>query len=218
MFIGHYAVALAAKRAVPKTSLGTLTLAAQWLDLLWPILLLLGMEHVAISPGNTRVTPLDFYDYPISHSLMTVLLWAAGFGAAFFAVRRNTRAAVVCAALVASHWFLDLLVHRPDLPLTPAASSSKVGLGLWNTPALSAIVELTLYAVGVWLYLKTTWARDAVGRWALWSLLALLLLIGVGAYSATPPPSVRFLAWQALGQWLFVAWAYWIDRHRELRA
>src|SRR5512141_1813625 len=93
MFIGHYAVGFAAKRAEPRISLGTLVLAASFLDLLWPALLLAGLEHVRIDPGNTPFTPLDFYDYPISHSVLTVIGWSIGFGLVYYLIRRSIRGA-----------------------------------------------------------------------------------------------------------------------------
>ena len=129
MFIGHYAVALGAKKAAPRVSLGTLLLASQFIDLLWPIFLLLGLEHVRIAPGNTVFTPLDFYDYPISHSLLAVLGWSVGFGLVYYAVRRSGRNALILGAIVLSHWVLDFISHRPDLPLIPGMET-RVGLGL----------------------------------------------------------------------------------------
>ena len=123
MFIGHFAVALGAKKAAPKVSLGTLIMAAQFVDLLWPIFLLLGIEHVRINPGDTAYTPLDFYDYPVSHSLLTGIGWAIVFGAVYYAIRRSARNAWILAACVLSHWLLDLIVHRPDLPLVPGVKT-----------------------------------------------------------------------------------------------
>jgi membrane-bound metal-dependent hydrolase YbcI (DUF457 family) len=132
MFIGHFGVALAGKRAAPKTSLGTLILAAQFLDLLWPVFLLLGIEHVEIAPGITRVSAMNFTDYPISHSLLMALVWSALVGGVYYGLRRDRRAAWVVAALVLSHWVLDFIVHRPDLPLWPGGQA-RAGLGLWNS-------------------------------------------------------------------------------------
>ena len=132
MFIGHYAVALGAKKISPTVSLGTLFPASQFIDLLWPIFLLLGLEHVRIDPGNTVFTPLDFYDYPISHSLLAVLGWSLGFGLLYYAVQRSGRNALILGALVLSHWVLDFISHRPDLPLIPGMET-RVGLGLWNS-------------------------------------------------------------------------------------
>ena len=119
MFIGHFAVGFAAKKLAPRTSLGSLFFAAQFLDLLWPIFLLAGLEHVRISPGNTRMSPFDFYDYPITHSLLTAGIWSLLVVAAYYALRRRARAAWVMGLGVFSHWILDFLVHRPDLPLWP---------------------------------------------------------------------------------------------------
>ena len=132
MFIGHFGVALAAKRVAPKTSLGTLILAAQFLDFLWAFFLLRGIEHVRIAPGFTRVSPLDFTDYPISHSLLMATVWALLFGGTYYALRRNARSALVLGAALLSHWVLDFIVHRPDLQLYPG-SKVHVGLGLWNS-------------------------------------------------------------------------------------
>src|SRR3979490_773807 len=174
MFIGHFGVALAAKRIAPRTSLALLIFAAEFLDLIWPIFLLLGIEHVRVVPGITKVQPFDFYDYPFSHSLTMVLRWALGGGLVFFLVRRYAGGAGTWAALVISHWVLDFIVHRPDLPLWPAGS--KVGLGLWNSWAASISVEALLFGVGIWLYLSATRPRDGIGAWAIWSLVALLSL------------------------------------------
>lgn len=119
MFIGHFGVAFAAKKVAPVTSLGALILAAQFLDFLWPIFLLLGVEHVEIVPGITKVSPLSFTDYPISHSLLMALVWSTLFGGVYFALRRYSRGAWAVAMAVLSHWILDFIVHRPDLPLRP---------------------------------------------------------------------------------------------------
>jgi hypothetical protein len=215
MFIGHFGVALAAKRLAPKTSLGTLILAAEFVDALCPIFLMAGIEHVRIAPGITRVSPLDFYDYPISHSLLTMMGWAAVFGIAYFAVRRYARGASVAAALVISHWFLDALVHRPDMPVAP--HGPVVGLGLWNSVVATVAAEGGLLVLGLVLYLRTTVARDGFGRWAFWTLIALLAAIWASSLRGTPPPSLRALEWSALSLWITVPWAWWADRHRDSR-
>ena len=154
MFIGHFAVGMAAKQIKPTLSLGTLFLAAQFLDLLWPTLLLLGIEHVIISPGISKMTPLDFVDYPISHSLLVVIIWSLLFGVGYFLFTKNRIGALVVGGLVFSHWVLDLLVHIPDLPLHPG-ESPKVGLGLWNSPFLTILIEGIIFIVGVVSYLQT---------------------------------------------------------------
>ncbi len=154
MFIGHFALAFAAKRAAPRASLGTLFAAAQFVDLLWPTLLLTGMERVRIAPGITVVTPLDFEHYPFSHSLLAVAGWALAFGLVYALLRGGWkvagRAALVLAALVLSHWLLDALVHRPDLPLWPGGGM-RVGAGVWNSLPLTLAVELVLFGAGIWI-------------------------------------------------------------------
>ena len=215
MFIGHIAVALAAKRAAPKVSLGSLTMAVQFVDLLWPLFLLLGMEHVRIDPGNTAFTPLDFYDYPISHSLLTVIGWSIGFGLVYYVLRRSLKNALILAGCVASHWVLDFISHRPDMPLLPGVHTY-VGLGLWNSLAATIIVEGAIFAIGILIYLRSTTAVDRTGRYAFWSFVVFLALAWLGNAFGSPPPNVTALAIAALSAWLLIAWAYWIDRHRRL--
>ena len=194
-------------------SLGTLVLAAQWPDLLWPTLLLLGAEHVEIS-SDGRWPPLQFTQYPISHSLATTLGWAVLFGIVFYAVRRNLRGAVICAAAVLSHWLLDWLVHMPDLPLVPG-SASRVGLGLWASPKLALAIELTLFATGWWLYVRATVAADTLGRVGAWVFPAVLILIQIGNAFGSAPPNDSAVAWVGQAQWLLVGWAYRLDAHRS---
>jgi len=227
MFLGHYGVAFAAKRFAPRTTLGPLTFAAQFLDELWPILLLLGVEHVRIAPWlirqssstvaggrhATSTTPLEFVYYPFSHSLLMAVVWAALIGGFYFLLRRYGRGAWVIALLVVSHWLLDLPMHRGDLPLWPGASSPKVGWGLWDVFILTYIIEFTIYFAGLFMYVRATRARDRVGAWGLWVYAILLPLIFL-ASNGPPPPSVQALAWTALGIWLFVPLAWWVDKHR----
>jgi hypothetical protein len=216
MFIGHFGLGLAAKPVARKVSLGTLLLASQFIDLLWPTLLLLGLETVRIVPGATKLTPLEFVNYPISHSLLAVAGWSISFGAVYFAIRREAWYAFICASLVASHWLLDLLTHRPDLALIPGGSI-RIGLGLWNYPVIAIGIETLLFVGGLLLYLKTTIPSDKVGSFGLGSLVLFLTVIHIGNIVGPPPPSVRAIAWVGQAQWLLVAWGYWVDRHRELR-
>ncbi len=213
MFIGHFGVGFGAKRAAPRVSLGTLFLAAQFLDLLWPTLLLLGIERVRIAPGITAATPLDFEYYPFTHSLLFAVIWGLALGAVYQMLRRYPRGAVVAGLLVVSHWVLDLVVHRPDLPLYPGGA--RYGFGLWNSVPWSLAVELAIFALGVWLYARTTSAADGTGRWAFWSLVIFLLVIHMMNVFGPPPPSVTAIAWAGQAQWVIVAWGYWVDRHRE---
>lgn len=213
MFIGHFAVAFAAKRAVPEVSLGTLFLAAQLADLVWPTLVLLGVESFAIRPGITAVTPLDFTRYPYSHSLVALAGWGLALAVLHFLSRRRFAAAAVIVLVVLSHWLLDVVSHRPDMPVT-IGGAERLGLGLWNSVPATVAVEGALFAVGVWIYARTTRALDRVGRWSFMALIVFLGLVYVGNIFGPPPPSVAAVAWTAQAIWLLVAWGYWIDRHR----
>lgn len=215
MFIGHFALGLGGKRAAPGVSLGTLFFAAQFLDLLWPVLVLVGIETVRIDPGNTPVTPLDFASYPYSHSLLAVLLWAGVIGALYYVVRRRKAAAVVVGLLVFSHWALDFATHRPDLPLSPG-SPARVGLGLWYSLPATLAVEFALFAAGAVLYARTTKALDTIGRYGFAGLLIFLSVSYLAAVLGPPPPSIPAIGWAGQSMWLLVAWGYWIDRHRTL--
>ncbi len=216
MFIGHFGVGLGAKKVAPKISLGTLFLAAQFLDLLWPLFLLLGWEHVKIQPGNTVMTPLDFTYYPFSHSLFMACVWGIVFAVIYFLIRRNKKEAIILGLCVLSHWILDLLVHRPDLPLYPE-SNHFAGLGLWNYPAAEVIFEGSIFVIGLILYLRTTKAKNKTGIYAFWLLTILLTVVYVSNLFGTPPTSVKAIAWAGMTQWLFVIWAYWADANREIR-
>jgi hypothetical protein len=215
MFLGHFGVGFAAKRAAPGVSLGTLLFAAQFADLLWPILVLAGVEVVRIDPGNTPVTPLDFVSYPFTHSLATGVGWGILLGLAYLLVRRNGRGALVVGLLVVSHWVLDFVSHAPDLPLYPGGP--KVGLSLWSSLPATLAVELGLFALGLVLYLTTTRPLDRAGRWGLVGLVAFLLASYGGAVFGPPPPSARAVAWVGLSGWLLPLAGVWIDRHRALR-
>lgn len=216
MFIGHFAVGLAAKKAAPKVSLGTLFLSVQLLDMMWPIFLLLGWEHVRITPGITAFTPLDLYDYPFSHSLATVLGWSLAFAILYYLVKRYPIGAWVLAAGVFSHWLLDFITHRPDMPLAPG-SATYVGLGLWNSVPGTLILEGAMFIGTVWLYVRSTTAKDKTGTYAFWGLIAFLIISYVASVVSPPPPNETVLAWSALSMWLFIPWAYWIDRHRVMK-
>ena len=216
MFLGHFALGFAAKRATPGVSLAVLFAAAQLADLLWPVLLMLGLERVRIDPGNTAFTPLDFVSYPYSHSLLLLVVWGVAFGllAGPF-MSRAGKVFGVTAALVVSHWVLDVLTHRPDMPLFP--SGPKLGLGLWNSVPATLAVELVLFAVGLGIYLRTTRANSVSGRWGLVGLVA-VLLVSYLANLAGPPPGVPILATTAVaGALLLLVWSWWVDRHREVR-
>jgi uncharacterized membrane protein YhaH (DUF805 family) len=212
MFIGHYGVALAAKRPAPRVSLGMLIIAAQLVDLVWPILLLLGIERVSIVPNDNPFLRLSFDSYPWSHSLVTTVLWAVLVGGAYGAVRRDRTAGVIVGLLVASHWVLDWITHVPDLPLYPGGP--RVGLGLWNSVAGTMIVETLVFLAGLTIYARTTRAVDRTGRWALWAFVGFLALVHVANASSPPPPSETTVAWASLSAWLIPLFGWWVDRHR----
>ena len=213
MFLGHFGLAFAAKKAAPKTSLGTLVFAAQFADMLWPLLLLVGIERVRIVPGLLPASPFDFTSYPISHSLVAQAGWGALVGIICFLLHRQPRGALLLGLLVPTHWLLDFIAHRPDMPIYPGGA--KYGLGMWNSVPVTIAVEYVLFAVGIALYLSATRAKDRTGNLALWSLLGLLAVLFPASLFGPPPPSVQALAWSALAIWLTVPWAAWADRHRR---
>jgi len=213
MFIGHFGVGFAAKKAAPRISLGMLFLAAQFLDLLWPTLLLFGVEHVAITPDSGRAIPLNFTDYPISHSLLMVIVWSLIIGSLYWLLRKNTKGAVVVGICVLSHWILDLIVHYPDLPLTPW-NSPLLGFALWSSPLATAFVEGLIFLSGIALYVHTTRAKNRAGNFGLWLLCGFLILSHIANILGPPPPSVTAIAWVSQLQWLFVALAFWVDHNR----
>ena len=213
MFLGHFGLAFAAKKVAPKTSLGTLVFAAQFADMLWPLLLLAGIERVRIVPGLLPASPFDFTSYPISHSLAAQLGWGALLGLIYFAVKRDGRSALLVGGLVPTHWLLDFIAHRPDMPIYPGGA--KYGLGMWNSVPLTISVEYVLFAVGIALYLSATRAKDNTGKLALWSFVVLLGVLYPASLFGPPPPSVQALAWSAIAIWLTVPWAGWADRHRQ---
>ena len=219
MFLSHFAVGLAAKRAAPAVSLGTLILACQFADIIWPNFVLLGFEQLAIAPGITKVTPLDFISYPYSHSLAALALWGIVVAGGYRLLRgrsATTLTVVVIAGVVLSHWLLDVVSHRPDMPLAPGAGP-KLGFELWQSIPGTLVVEFAMLAIGLRIYLGATQARDRTGSIALWAMIGVLIVLYLASVFGPPPPSPQAVAWSAEGVWLFVAWGYWIDRHRSAR-
>jgi hypothetical protein len=216
MFVGHYAVGLAAKKFAPRASLGVLIAAPILLDLLWPIFLLIGWEQVSLAANPNPFLRLNFDSYPLSHGLVAVVGWATLFASIYFGLARYLAGAVTIWIGVVSHWLLDYAVHRPDLPLF-AGSSRLFGLGLWNHRWVTIAVELVMFGLGILIYLRTTKARDKIGSLGFWAFVVVLLAIyGLAAFGP-PPPSVKKLAVGTLFSCAFVAWAWWFDSHREAR-
>lgn len=213
MFIGHLAVGFAAKRSASKTGLGWLIAAPILLDLLWPIFVLMGWESFRIEPGNTVFTPFAFDSYPWSHSLLMAAVWGSVMAGIYFAIHRYTPGTVAIWLGVVSHWVLDFATHRPDMPLYPGGPM--FGLGLWNHKLATIIVEAAMFAGGLWIYSRTTEARDSAGKFGYWGFVVFILLIYAGNAYGAPPPSVNAVAWLGLATWIFVPWTAWFDRHRK---
>jgi hypothetical protein len=201
MFVGHYGVSFAAKTLDRAMPLWLLFLAVQWLDVMWAPLVLLGVEKVRIVPGITASNPLDLYYMPYTHSLVAALLWSAAASAIYRVVtgRKDAMAATVIAGAVFSHWVLDFVVHRPDLPLY--GDTAKVGLGLWNNPALAFALEAALFFGGMYLYFRTGVARRM--PFIVFGLL-MLAIHGVTFFGA-PPASDRAAALMALTAYIVFA-------------
>lgn len=217
MFIGHFAVAFAAKKVAPKASLGTLVFATVFLDAVWPVLVLLGIERFRIVPGYTAINPFEFLHYPWSHSLLMTLVWALVFAFVYAGLKGDRAGAIWVGIAVASHWLLDFITHRPDMPLYPGGGE-RLGLALWQSWQATFAVEGLMFAAAIALYARFTRSRDRVGTIAWWTLIALLLALYVPGPWSPPPPSENAVAIAGIAALLiFIPWAYWIDRHREVR-
>jgi len=214
MFIGHFGAGFAGKKFSKSASLGTYFMAAQWIDLIWPILVLFGIEKVEIEPGISSVTPLNFSYYPFTHSLVGVLIWAILFGAIYYFIKKNYKTSIILGLLVLSHWFLDLIVHIPDLPIIPG-EGLKVGLGLWNSFAATLIVEGLVFTIGLYLYLKSTKTKNKTGNYYLLGLVIFLVAIYISNLIGPPPESAEAIGIVGNAQWLIILWGYWIDKNRE---
>jgi FtsH-binding integral membrane protein len=217
MFIGHFGVGFGAKTLDPKLSLGTLFIASQFIDLLWPTFILLNVEQVEIKPGITKVTPLDFINYPFSHSLIMVIGWGIVLGLLYYLIKKRQKGAVIICFLVLSHWLLDFIVHRPDLPLAPGIST-RVGLGLWNSVPGTILLEGLIFIAGVSLYLRKTKAKNKTGTYTFWVLTALLGIIYIANIFGPPPPDIPSIAWGGQLQWVFMLMAFWVDNNRISRS
>jgi membrane-bound metal-dependent hydrolase YbcI (DUF457 family) len=217
MFIGHFGLGFGAKKAAPAISLGILFMAVQFLDLLWPTLLVLNLEHAVIKQGTNNSQPIAFTDYPISHSLLLVMLWAFLFGFVYWLFKKNIRSAIIIALCVMSHWFLDLIVHLPDLPLYPG-NSPMLGLKLWNSFIGTLLVEGSIFITGVVLYLRTTVAKNPKGNIGLWVLIALLVISYTANIFGPAPADMNAVEWAGQLQWIFVILAFWVDRNRTINS
>jgi len=216
MFIGHFGVGLATKKVAPQISLGTLFMAVQFLDLVWPTLLLLNLEQVVIHPELSGNRVLEFSNYPYTHSLLFALLWSVLFGGIYYLIKKNKRNALIVGIGVMSHWIIDLIVHFHDLPLYPG-DSPFVGFGLWSSMFVTSILEGLFFIGGIVLYLRSVTFKNNTGRVVFWFLMVFLVSVHVWSIFAPPPTSVKDLAWSAQFQWLFVALAYWADKNTAVK-
>lgn len=215
MFIGHYGLAFGVKKAAPQISLLTLFVAVEFVDILWPFLLLLNVEQVKVTPGITVVTPFDFVHYPYTHSLLMGIVWGLLYGMVYWFFKKDVKSATIVGLAVLSHWFLDLVVHIADLPLTPF-TSTKVGMGLWNSLGGTVILELIIFTIGAYLYYKGTKAINNKGKWGFWLLVAFFLLTDFYNMFGPPPENsipMLFVSFAVL-QLIVLSLASFVDKNR----
>jgi hypothetical protein len=217
MLVGHFAAALLAKRAEPRLSLGTAIVAATLADLLIFALVMAGIEQIAIVRG--RFGAANYFtaiDIGWSHSLVMAVVWAALLAGGHWAAKRSRRAAIILAAAVLSHWFLDAMSHPPHLPLAPG-SAPRVGYGLWTSIPATLLVEGGMWLVALVLYLRATRSVTSAGRYVFWGGVIVLTLswynnIAGGAPSrpenAAQASLIFFLLW--------VGWGFWMNRARTV--
>ena len=213
MFIGHFGAAFASSRVAPRVSLGVLLAACQLPDLIWPVLVLTGVERIRIAQGENSFLNLVFEYYPWTHSLLMVFAWAVLAGLLYGVWSRDGRGSVIVGVLVVSHWVLDWITHIPDLPLYPGGPV--YGLGVWRSAPLTFAIEIPIFALGLWLYVARTRGSDAIGRVGFWALIGFMLVAYVANVASPPPPSVKAVGWGALAAWLFPLWGAWVDKHRD---
>ena len=204
MFVGHYGVSFAGKRADAAIPLWVLFLAVQWLDILWAPFVLLGVEKVRVVPGFTASNPFDLYYMPYTHSLLAAFLWSGATLLAYRLLARSSdagRASLILGLAVFSHWVLDFLVHRPDLPLYD--NTAKVGLGLWDLPVIAFGLEAAILFGGMALYFQAT----AMKRLPMTIFGLIMLAIQAYVFFGPPPASDKAAAWTALAAYAVFALA-----------
>ena len=217
MFIGHFGIAFAAKKIAPKVSLATLFIATQFVDILWPFFLVFGVEKVAIKPGYTEMNAFEFLHYPYTHSLFMGLIWGVIVGGIHWIFKRDNRSALVIGFCVISHWLLDVIVHVADLPLSPF-NNYKVGFGLWNHVAITLFVETAIFFAGIFVYIGVTKAKNKIGKFGLWALIIVLLVITLSnTFGPTPSDSITILFYSfIIIMAIIVSLSYFTDKNRVL--
>lgn len=219
MFIGHYGVSFAAKAVSKTVPIWILFLAVQFVDVIWAILVLLDIEKLRIVPGITATNPLDLYYMPYTHGLITTLIWGLAAGIGYYCIRSREpwKTAAIVALAVISHWLLDLLVHRPDLPLY--GDVHKVGLGLWNYPAIAFTLEVILLFAGLVLYLRATPSLSRGRRQGFVVSAGVMVLVQSVVFFGAPPASDDATAISALVSYaLFAAIAYALEPKTKQRS
>jgi membrane-bound metal-dependent hydrolase YbcI (DUF457 family) len=220
MFVGHFGVALAAKKLEPKINLGVLFAASQLIDLAWPVFVLLGLEHVSPRGERLGMNTLSFDSYPYSHSLLGTILWSVAFAALIYALTKSSRRSGVVFFVTLSHWFLDLLVHEKDLQLGFDASQ-KFGLELWRFPGVEIVLESAICIAGMILYWRAVRFQSRAQKISFGLLMAVLYAIYLASVlgpAPAPETSGIAIATPALLMWLFVLWAWALDRRVQVRA
>lgn len=213
MFVGHYGVSFAARRVGRRVPLWVWFIAVQWMDVVWSVLVLLGIEKLRIVPGFTEANALDLYYMPYTHGLPGSIVLSFVFGAvvALFTPGNRATTILLVAAASFSHWVLDLLVHVADLPLYDDAA--KVGFGLWRHVILSFPLELIVLGLGAWLYVGMTTFANAKGRYVLSAFVVFLAALQVYANFGPPPSSPAAMAVTALAFYAVLAFmAAWVER------
>lgn len=211
MLVGHLAVALTAKRVEPKVSLGMLVLATMLADLLWCVFMIAGWEHVEFKPGKGAANYFVATDIVLSHSLLMDAVWAGLLGLIFYSVRRYAAGAWIVFAAVLSHWVLDVISHRPDMPLAPG-SRIHLGFALWNSVTATLLLEGSFWLAAVILYARGTRPVKRAGVLGYWMVVAMLTLIWYNNVAGPPPPDSSTAPYVSLALFsLTVAWAYWMD-------
>src|SRR5215469_1299424 len=217
MFAGHYGVSLACKGVEQRLPLWLLFLAVQFVDILWSILILLGIEKVRVVPGITATNPFDLYYMPYTHSLVAAIMWSALVYGGYRMLTRSSRPALLLALAVLSHWILDLLVHRPDLPLYDNAH--KVGLGLWNYPMPTFALEAAILFGGMWIYMRSTKSGSFFGKYGMPIFGIVVLAVHWILFFGAPPGSSNATPVLLLVLYVgFASIAAWLERKRPMRA
>jgi membrane-bound metal-dependent hydrolase YbcI (DUF457 family) len=221
MFVGHYAASLALKKVDKDISLGMLFLAVQFVDILFFPFVLMGIENFNIVMNYTDATHFELDFLPYTHSLFASFFWAAVVYALFrFFPTKNTinknKTAVILGVAVISHWFLDLIVHTPDLPLL-SNNTVKFGFGLWNNAVATYLLEAVFLLVGLGIYLKSTKSNTFVGKYGM--IIFVVLMLVINANNIFGPPfgnDVTTMSISALIMYfVFGGVAFWLDRKRN---